>query len=110
MIKKKRYLFVCACNLNRSSTFEKFFIEHQPIFEVKSAGIYGGGTTQFNKELAKWADKIFVMDLSQAKFIFDKYKEYYNKVQVIGVSDQYDRDSEELINLIKFWIEHGDIK
>jgi hypothetical protein len=44
------------------------------------------------------------MDLIQEKYIADNYPEYLKKVEVIGISDQYDPHSKELIELIEYWI------
>ena len=104
-MKKIKLLFICMANTNRSPTFERYFKEHYSNkFEVKSSGIYYGYPESLTEKLLKWADKIFVMDLSQELFIKNHFPKYLKKVKVIGISDQYDPDSPELIELIKFWI------
>lgn len=103
--KHMKLLFVCAANLNRSPTFENYFKKHYPQFEVKSAGTYYSYNTRLNEDVLQWADKIFVMDLSQSLFIKKFFPNHHSKVEVIGVSDQYDTDSPVLIELIKFWAE-----
>ena len=109
-MKKKKLLFVCMANTNRSPTFERYFKEHHKEFEVKSTGIYYGYPDQLIEKLLKWADKVFVMDLSQELFIKNHFPKYLKKVEVIGISDQYDPDSPELIELIKYWIEKKKFK
>ena len=101
---KKKLLFCCNCNLNRSPTFAHFFNKNYPKFEIKSCGVYYGYPEQLNETILKWADKVYVMDLSQELFISQHYPEYLNKVEVIGVSDEYNPDDERLIELIKYWI------
>lgn len=103
-IGKMKILFVCNANLNRSPTFEKYFKKHLPQHEAKSAGIYYGYPHQLNEELMEWADKVFVMDYSQKKHIFYRYRSHYNKVEVIGISDEYDPDDKPLLDLIDFWL------
>ena len=104
MIKKKKLLFVCAANLNRSPSFERYFKKNLPQFNVKSCGVYYGYPERLNEKLLEWADIVYVMDLSQEIFIANTFKEYLKKVKVVGVSDQYDPDSFDLIEVIEFWI------
>ena len=101
----KHILFVCKENLKRSPPFERFFKNKLKNTEVRSAGIYYGYPYQVNQEILKWADKIYVMDLSQSKFIKENYPSQYKKVEVIGISDEYNPDDDGLIDLIKFWWE-----
>lgn len=106
----KKLLFVCACNLNRSPTFEKYFKAHYKNFEVKSCGVYYGYPEILNETILKWADKVYVMDLSQEMFIYQNFPKYRKKIEVIGVSDQYDPDDEKLIELIDFWVKKIKLK
>jgi predicted protein tyrosine phosphatase len=101
--RKVRLLFVCAANAQRSPSFENWFKINKPQYEVRSAGIYHGYPYQVNEEILNWADKIYLMDLSQEMFIFRRYLEFYDKCEVIGCSDQYSRDSPEIKELIWFW-------
>lgn len=104
--KMKHLLFCCAGNTNRSPTFERYFKKHyNKEFEVKSTGIYYGYPEQLTEEILLWADKVFVMDLSQELFIKNHFPKYLQKVEIVGISDQYEPDSPELIELIKYWIE-----
>lgn len=111
--KKTNLLFICMANTNRSPTFERFFKKHyDDKFEVKSSGVYYGYPEQLTESLLLWTDKIFVMDLSQELFIKEHFPNHLKKVEVIGISDQYDPDDPALIELIKYWIkkkgfEHG---
>jgi predicted protein tyrosine phosphatase len=100
----EKVLFVCACNLNRSPTFAEYFDRHHSGVFVKSAGIYEGYPYQVNEETLTWADKVFVMDISQEMFIQKHYPDFIHKVKIIGVSDQYDRGSPELLDIIKYWV------
>lgn len=103
--KMKHILFCCAGNTNRSPTFEKYFKSHYKNLEVKSCGIYYGYPEQLTEKILLWADKVFVMDLSQELFIKNHFPKYLQKVEIVGISDQYEPDSPELIELIKYWIE-----
>lgn len=99
----KKILFVCAANIQRSPSFENWFKNNKPQYEVRSAGIYFGYPHQVNSEILEWADNIYVMDLSQELFISRKFPEFMNKVETIGVSDQYSRDSSEIKEIIRYW-------
>jgi len=98
-----KLLFVCAGNASRSPSFETWFKENRPQYEIRSAGTYHGYPYQVNAEILKWADKVFVMDLSQETFISRKYGEYLYKCEVIGISDQYIPHSPEIKELIHYW-------
>jgi len=89
--------------MQRSPSFEKWFIENKPQYEVRSAGIYFGYPYQVNEEILEWADKVYLMDLSQEMFISRKYTESLSKCEIIGCSDQYSRDSLEIKELIWYW-------
>ena len=99
-----KILFVCTANVNRSPAcareFERLFPEH----EVRSAGTLYGYPYQLDEDVLGWAERVYVMDLSHEQFIFERWPEHLSKVKVIGISDQYDVDSEELADLIAYWL------
>jgi len=105
-----KLLFVCNANLNRSPTFENYFKKNFPQHETRSAGIYYGYPYQLNEELMEWADKIFVMDQSQKKHMYYRYAMHRKKVEVVGISDEYDPDEINLIELIDFWLSDKNIE
>jgi len=104
-----KLLFVCAGNASRSPSCEHWFKENRPQYEVRSAGIYHGYPYQVNEEILAWADKIYLMDLSQETFINRKYPEYLYKCEVIGISDQYVPDSAEIKELIWYWAKKNNL-
>ena len=99
-----KILFVCTCNLNRSPSFERYFKKKLPQYEVKSCGTDYGYPEHLSESLLDWADVVYVMDLSHELYIVEHFSKYKKKVQVIGISDQYDPDAENLIELIKYWV------
>lgn len=99
----KKLLFVCAGNINRSPSFEKWFKEHKPEYEVKSTGTAYGYPERMNRELLEWADKIFLMDLEQEMFVARKFPEFVFKCEIIGCSDKYDRGCQRVNELIEYW-------
>ncbi len=100
----KNILFVCAANVNRSPTCMKWFQENRPQYEVKSCGCFYSYYTPMSEESLEWADKIYVMDLEQETYISRKFPNFLDKVEVIGISDQYDPDETALIELIEYWV------
>ena len=104
---KERILFVCQCNLNRSPTFKKWLEQEcGDEYEISSAGIDYGYPycLRKDKSMLLWADKVFVMDMEQYIWIYNEIgKQNMHKIEVIGISDQYDPDEGRLIELIKFW-------
>ena len=99
----KKLLFVCSGNICRSPTFEQWFRENKPEYEVASTGtMYSPRKPK--QELFAWADIIFVMDLSHEIYIAQYFPKSLEKVEVVGVSDQYDPNEFELILLIEYWV------
>ena len=103
----KHILFVCNPNINRSPTFERYFRNVLPKtdWSVRSAGVYFGDDHRVDAEILDWSDAVFVMDLEQYRYIFEKYPEHIKKCSVVGISDQYQPDADDLLGLIKFWKE-----
>lgn len=110
---KVNLLFVCSANVNRSQAFAREMkrlvkkIDNVD-FEIRSAGLYAytGDGYQLNEEILKWADKVFVMAMMHKIFVHKKYPQYLDKVTVIGVSDEYDVDSQALVEVIEYWYWH----
>lgn len=99
----KRLLFVCAANINRSITFEKWFRENKSEYDVRSTGTAYAYPFRMNRELLEWADRIFLMDLEQEMFMTVKFPEFICKTEIIGIKDRYERESEELYRIIEYW-------
>lgn len=98
-----RILFICAGNAQRSPSFEIWFKKNRPQYDVKSTGTAYGYPERMTEELLTWADKIYLMDLEQEMFMQRKFPHYLEKTEIIGCSDQYSRESNELNNLIWYW-------
>ena len=100
----KNILFVCNANVNRSPSFERWTKKNRPRYNVKSCGCFYSYYTPMDEEILEWADKIYVMDLEQETYISRKFHNFLDKVEVIGISDQYDPDETALIELIEYWV------
>ena len=99
----KNLLFVCSGNAARSPSFENWFKENRPQYDVRSAGTNYGCQVELTDELLDWADKVYLMDLSHEMIIARDYPEFLYKCEVVGVDDIYIRDSAEIKNLIWHW-------
>lgn len=100
----KKLLFVCAGNAQRSPTFEHWFKENKPQYDVRSTGTAYGYPYRITTELLEWADRIYVMDREQILFMKRKFPEFLFKTKIIGCSDQYPRDSPQLKYVIWDWV------
>jgi predicted protein tyrosine phosphatase len=98
-------LFVCEGNAQRSPTFEIWFKKYKPQYNVKSTGTAYGYPERMTDELLEWADVIYCMDLEQDMFINRRFPDYYDKVEIVGCSDQYQRESKHLYRRIVYWVE-----
>lgn len=99
----KKLLFVCERNEQRSPSFEKWFKENRPGYEVKSAGTAQALPGEINRDMLEWADRVFLMDIEQEIFIKREFPEFLSKCEIIGCSDQYPGYSPQLDRVIEFW-------
>ena len=103
---KKRLLFICTFNRHRSATAESLFTRSEK-YEARSAGLSPVSVHEVSQELLEWADVVFVMDERVDRHRSDLLKQFpkmemlKEKVVVLGVPDLYERDSPELISLLK---------
>ena len=101
-MRKKRLLFICTANQQRSPTAEELFSDSEK-YEAKSAGEFALLGTQITQDLIDWADVIFVMSekrdghLSFLRKHFNvKGKEIYD----LDIPDMYIRNDPKLIELL----------
>jgi predicted protein tyrosine phosphatase len=102
--KMKKLLFVCERNEQRSPSFQIWFEEHRPEYDVRSTGTANGYPETINRDLLEWADRVFLMDLEQERFIGRKFPDFLYKTEIIGCSDQYQRGSPQLTRVIEYWV------
>ena len=90
---KKKILFVCLSGVNRSRTLADYVNHsHNKQYEARYGGIQKSifyGKT-ISGDVVKWADKIYVMEQQQAKFIKEHYPDDYKKVTILHIPDVYD--------------------
>jgi len=98
---KKKVLFICTENKDRSRTAEEIF-KIDPRFSVKSAGIDRNAVVPLTEELLVWADYVFVMEKEHREYISRKYpKIERDKIKVLGIPDIYQYMDEKLVDILK---------
>lgn len=99
---RKKLLFICTLNKQRSLTAEKIFKDNKR-FQVKSAGTDINADTPFNREMIEWADYILVMEKTHRNAIRKKFPDLYLSKRIIClyIPDEYDFMDKELISIIE---------
>lgn len=103
---KKRLLFICTLNRHRSATAESLFA-HSEKYEARSAGLSPLSVQEVNADLLDWAEMVFVMDERVDRHRSDLLNQFpqmdslKEKVIVLGVPDLYERDTPELVALLR---------
>lgn len=100
LLRKKRLLFVCTGNVDRSPTAEHLFDDVEGV-EAKSAGTSIAATLPLTKQLLKWADLVFVMEHEHQKAALAIAPDCWKKIEVLDVPDDYYNGQPELKTLLK---------
>lgn len=114
---KRRILFVCRANRQRSPTAERVFKEmliergysvfgvncyRDSDFEVMSAGIDADDESyQVEKEFADGFKEIFALDGYIKEMLVKCYRQPEAKIVNLDIADNYMRDSGELVKLLR---------
>ncbi len=102
---KRKLLFICTANINRSRAAEDLF-KNSEKYEARSAGfmmISGRSGQVVTQELVNWADNIFVMDelldghLRKLKLGFNLSGK---QVDVLNITDMFDKEDPFLKNML----------
>jgi predicted protein tyrosine phosphatase len=103
---KEKILFVCRVNRMRSATAHRIF-EHDPRFEVRSAGTDETAAVRLTRELLEWADAVVVMEEYHRTWIRDEFPDLYAEKTIVclNIEDLYDFMDPELISLLKLKFE-----
>lgn len=88
---RKKILFVCSANQQRSPTAEALYKE-DPRFEVKSAGTSELAKNSVDAEMLKWADIVVVMEHRHARIIRDRFPSALQSVRltVLDIPDVFE--------------------
>jgi predicted protein tyrosine phosphatase len=71
---RKKVLFVCSANVDRSPTAEKIY-RREPSLNVRSAGTLSYARVPVSAELIEWADCVCVMQPSHLRSIGENFPE-----------------------------------
>lgn len=101
---KKRLLFVCTSNLDRSPAAESLF-KGSGKCEARSCGLLPHSDVQVSKDLVRWADVILVMDERKEMhktLLLERFPEAWDKeIVVLGIPNTYCRNDPELERLLR---------
>jgi len=97
-----KILFVCGKNRRRSPTAEDVFTGMDGI-EVCSAGTSVEAECPVSTDLLEWADRVFVMEMSQRRYLGVHFGEVLKKKRVIclNIPDNYNYMQEELVTVLR---------
>jgi predicted protein tyrosine phosphatase len=96
---KKKVLFVCSFNMDRSPTGEDL-LKGKDDFEVKSAGTSRAAVKVVSAELVNWADVIFAMEEKHKEALIAVNPRAEEKTIVLGIEDNYARGDPRLIRML----------
>jgi predicted protein tyrosine phosphatase len=101
----RRYLFVCAANINRSPTavdvFRAVAAENGLDVEASSAGMSSFSANPVTKAMADEADTIFVMEDYMARELETRYGQDPAKIVCLDIPDIYERGDPTLVRILK---------
>jgi len=95
----ERILFICTANVDRSRTAEDLYRE-DPRYEVRSAGVAPFATIPVDRELLRWADRVFVMSEREDRhrtLLRLRFPEVERPVVDLDVEDRWRRGDPELV-------------
>lgn len=97
---KKKLLFVCTNNMERSPTAEDLF-KNSKKFVAKSCGTGFFARKRVSSEFVEWADKIFVMEEGHRSDILKHFPKAKRKIKVLDILDVFPRNDEELVEILR---------
>ena len=109
MKEKKRVLFVCSANLNRSPKAEELtnkYDKENENYEVKSVGLHPLAVVPISSEAIEWADIIVLMNEREEKQksrlfeMFPSEKLEEKDIKVLGILDIYEKEDLELKRIL----------
>jgi predicted protein tyrosine phosphatase len=97
-----KILFVCGKNRRRSPSAEEIFTGMDGI-EVSSAGTSPESECQIDKDLLDWADRVFVMEESQRRYLRTHFPDALKdkKIVCLRIPDVYGFMQPELIAVLR---------
>jgi len=110
-MEKRRILFVCTENKDRSRRAEDLFKDEEA-YDVKSAGVLEtvrSPRVKISRELIQWADLIVAMGRQHKEVVYAFSPEAAGKTIVLDIPDDYDYSDERLTELLLTRLRRYDI-
>ena len=109
MSDKKRLLFVCTANQQRSPTAESMFADDER-YEVRSCGTHAMSGTRCDASMVEWADVIFCMEPRHKRELLNRFPDVEDdRFVVLRIPDRFFRGDPELVRILEDrledWIE-----
>jgi predicted protein tyrosine phosphatase len=97
-----KILFICGKNRRRSLSAEEIFAGMDGI-EVGSAGTSAEAECTVSADLLEWADKIFVMEQAQRRYLNAHFAHRLKdkKVVCLNIPDRYGYMQPELVTVLR---------
>jgi len=97
-----KILFICGKNRRRSPSAEEIFSGMDGI-EVSSAGTSVEAECQVSADLLEWADRVFVMEQSQRRYLNAHFKHSLKdkKIVCLNIPDSYGYMQPELVAVLR---------
>lgn len=97
-----KILFICGKNRRRSPTAEQVFSGMDGI-EVSSAGTSPEAECQVSRDLLEWADKVFVMERAQQRYLRARFGVVLKDKRVVclNIPDRYNYMQAELLTELR---------
>jgi predicted protein tyrosine phosphatase len=97
-----KILFICGKNRRRSPSAEEIFAGMDGI-EVSSAGTSVEARCQVSADLLEWADRVFVMEQSQRKYLNAHFAHSLRdkKIVCLNIPDRYSYMQPELVAVLR---------
>jgi len=103
---KKKILFICTENLERSPTAEELINNTSEFrnYIARSAGTSVTARNQITKGLVDWADLIFVFDEEHDRhksILLERFPKLKKQIINLQIADDYFKNDPELIDVLK---------
>jgi predicted protein tyrosine phosphatase len=97
-----KILFICGKNRCRSPSAEEIFAGMDGI-DVSSAGTSVDAPCQVSADLLEWADRIFVMEESQRRYLKAHFAQSLRdkKIVCLNIPDRYGYMQPELVTVLR---------
>jgi predicted protein tyrosine phosphatase len=102
----RKVLFVCSGGILRSPTCARVTASEYG-WNTRSAGMYEEAIPHVSENLLIWADKVYALERVHANWLSARWKKKYDdKIEVLGIPDNYQYMDPELVKAIHIKLDH----